>query len=137
MKEIDIRIQLNPLTDGVVMTKKEDMGREDKHALIIGTNGKYRLVSLQEAKEILYSLKDESASFILGSSDYIVIYNAGKAVSINEADYLVGSMLVMRMQEDKLCMMSNEEIAQVQDLIGNRMETMVSDGQTFSALELR
>ena len=137
MKEIDIRIQLNPLTDGVVMTKKEDMGREDKHALIIGTNGKYRLVSLQEAKEILYSLKDESASFILGSSDYLVIYNAGKAVSINEADYLVGSMLVMRMQEDKLCMMSNEEIAQVQDLIGNRMETMVSDGQTFSALELR
>lgn len=136
MKEIDIRIQLNPLTDGVVMTKKEDMGREDKHALIIGTNGKYRLVSLQEAKEILYSLKDESASFILGSSDYLVIYNAGKAVSINEADYLVGSMLVMRMQEDKLCMMSNEEIAQVQDLIGNRMETMVSDGQTFSALEL-
>ena len=136
MKEIDIRIQLNPLTDGVVMTKKEDMGREDKHALIIGTNGKYRLVSLQEAKEILYSLKDESASFILGSSDYLVIYNAGKAVSINEADYLVGSMLVMRMQEDKLCMMSNEEIAQVQDLIDNRMETMVSDGQTFSALEL-
>ena len=137
MKEIDIRIQLNPLTDGVVMTKKEDMGREDKHALIIGTNGKYRLVSLQEAKEILYSLKDESASFILGSSDYLVIYNAGKAVSINEADYLVGSMLVMRMQEDQLCMMTNEEIAQVQDLIGNRMETMVSDGQTFSALELR
>ena len=137
MKEIDIRIQLNPLTDGVVMTKKEDMGREDKHALIIGTNGKYRLVSLQEAKEILYSLKDESASFILGSSDYLVIYNAGKSVSINEADYLVGSMLVMRMQEDKLCMMSNEEIAQVQDLIDNRMETMVSDGQTFSALELR
>ena len=136
MKEIDIIIQLNPLTDGVVMTKKEDMGREDKHALIIGTNGKYRLVSLQEAKEILYSLKDESASFILGSSDYIVIYNAGKAVSINEADYLVGSMLVMRMQEDKLCMMSNEEIAQVQELIGNRMETMISDDQTFSALEL-
>ena len=136
MKEIDIRIQLNPLTDGVVMTKKEDMGREDKHALIIGTNGKYRLVLLQEAKEILYSLKDESASFILGSSDYIVIYNAGKAVSINEADYLVGSMLVMRMQEDKLCMMSNEEIAQVQELIGNRMETMISDDQTFSALEL-
>ena len=136
MKEIDIRIQLNPLTDGVVMTKKEDMGREDKHALIIGTNGKYRLVSLQEAKEILYSLKDESASFILGSSDYLVIYNAGKSVSINEADYLVGSMLVMRMQEDKLCMMSNEEIAQVQELIGNRMETMISDDQTFSALEL-
>ena len=136
MKEIDIRIQLNPLTDGVVMTKKEDMGREDKHALIIGTNGKYRLVSLQEAKEILYSLKDESASFILGSSDYLVIYNAGKAVSINEADYLVGSMLVMRMQEDQLCMMTNEEIAQVQDLIGNRMETMISDDQTFSALEL-
>ena len=136
MKEIDIRIQLNPLTDGVVMTKKEDMGREDKHALIIGTNGKYRLVSLQEAKEILYSLKDESASFILGSSDYLVIYNAGKAVSINDADYLVGSMLVMRMQEDELCMMSNEEIAQVQELIGNRMETMISDDQTFSALEL-
>ena len=119
MKEIDIIIQLNPLTDGVVMTKKEDMGREDKHALIIGTNGKYRLVLLQEAKEILYSLKDESASFILGSSDY-----------------LLGSMLVMRMQEDKLCMMSNEEIAQVQELIGNRMETMISDDQTFSALEL-
>lgn len=91
---------------------------------------------MQEAKEILYSLKDESASFILGSSDYIVIYNAGKAVSINDADYLVGSMLVMRMQEDELCMMSNEEIAQVQELIGNRMETMISDDQTFSALEL-
>lgn len=136
MKEIDIIIQLDPLTDGVVMTKKSDMERDDKHALIIGTNGKYRLISLQEAKEILYSLKEESASFILGSSDYLVIYNAAKAVSINEADYLVGSMLVMRMQEDQLCMMSNEEIAQVQDLIGNRMETMVSDGQTFSALEL-
>ena len=136
MQEIDIIIQLDPLTDGVVMTKKSDMERDDKHALIIGTNGKYRLISLQEAKEILYSLKEESASFILGSSDYLVIYNAGKAVSINDADYLVGSMLVMRMQEDELCMMSNEEIAQVQELIGTRMETMISDDQTFSALEL-
>lgn len=51
-------ITLNPLTDGFVENDK-DMVRADGHALIIATDGAFRLTDMMEAKHIIKVLGRE------------------------------------------------------------------------------
>ena len=52
MKNIEINIQLDPVEDGISWTPKK-VKQECKYALVIGTNGKYRLIDENEAVDIL------------------------------------------------------------------------------------
>ena len=52
MKNIEINIQLDPVEDGISWTPKK-VKQEGKYALVIGTNGKYRLIDENEAVDIL------------------------------------------------------------------------------------
>ena len=52
MKEIEINIQLDPVEDGAIMFPKQVV-REDKGALIIGTNGEYRFAKEAEREGLM------------------------------------------------------------------------------------
>ena len=52
MQNIEINIQLDPVEDGISWTPKK-VKQEGKYALVIGTNGKYRLIDENEAVDIL------------------------------------------------------------------------------------
>lgn len=73
---------------------------------------------------------------ILGESDYIVLFNDDKAFDLEEGRFFVGSMLVMKIIGDRLLPLSDEEIAEVEDILDGRMATLVSGDQQFSALVL-
>lgn len=78
----NIEIKLNPLTDGFVEnTVNENAIRADRHALIIATNGDFRLTDLNEVKEIIEGFKNCGGSIILGDSDFIVLFNDNKALT--------------------------------------------------------
>ena len=137
MNEAKIEIKLNPMTDGIVQTICTDKAkRQDRHALVIATNGDMKQISLQEATKILDGLKDCSGSIIIGDSDYIVIFNDDKAFDTQEGRYFVGSMLVMRIDGDRLVPLTEEEIQTVKKLLDEHMADMVSGDLSFSALEL-
>lgn len=128
-------ITLNPLTDGFVENDK-DMVRADGHALIIATNGALRLTDMMEAKHIIEGLGTRGGSIILGDDDFIVLFNDGKAFDLEEGRFFVGSMLVMKISEDRLLPLSDDEIVTAQEMLDGRMATFVSGDQQFSALVL-
>lgn len=128
-------ITLNPLTDGFVENDKE-MVRADGHALIIATNGAIRLTDMMEAKHIIEGLGTRGGSIILGDDDFIVLFNDDKAFDLAEGRFFVGSMLVMKISEDRLLPLSDDEIVTAQEMLDGRMATFVSGDQQFSALVL-
>ncbi len=128
-------ITLNPLTDGFVENDK-DMIRADGSALIIATNGALRLTDMMEAKHIIEGLGTRGGSIILGDDDFIVLFNDDKAFDLAEGRFFVGSMLVMKISEDRLLPLSDDEIVTAQEMLDGRMATFVSGDQQFSALVL-
>lgn len=132
-----IEIILNPLTDGIIKGKiQEELITEDRHVLIIATNGKYRLTDSMEANDILEGLKNCVGSMILGDSDFIILFNDNKAFSLEDGRFFVGSMLVMKICGKQLLPLTDEEIVRVQELLDGHMTTLVSGNQQFSALVL-
>lgn len=130
-------ITLNPLTDGFVENENDkDMVRADGSALIIATNGALRLTDMMEAKHIIEGLGTRGGSIILGDDDFIVLFNDDKAFDLAEGRFFVGSMLVMKISEDRLLLLSDEEIVTAQEMLDGRMATFVSGDQQFSALVL-
>ena len=128
-------ITLNPLTDGFVENDK-DMVRADGSALIIATNGALRLTDMMEAKHIIEGLGTRGGSIILGDDDFIVLFNDDKTFDLAEGRFFVGSMLVMKISEDRLLPLSDDEIVTAQEMLDGRMATFVSGDQQFSALVL-
>lgn len=128
-------ITLNPLTDGFVENDK-DMVRANGSALIIATNGALRLTDMMEAKHIIEGLGTRGGSIILGDDDFIVLFNDDKAFDLAEGRFFVGSMLVMKISEDRLLPLSDDEIVTAQEMLDGRMATFVSGDQQFSALVL-
>lgn len=130
-------ITLNPLTDGFVENENDkEMVREDGSALIIATNGALRLTDMMEAKHIIEGLGTRGGSIILGDDDFIVLFNDDKAFDLTEGRFFVGSMLVMKISEDRLLPLSDDEIVTAQEMLDGRMATFVSGDQQFSALVL-
>ena len=130
-------ITLNPLTDGLVENENDkDMVRADGHALIIATNGALRLTDMMEVKHIIEGLGPRGGSIILGDDDFIALFNDDKAFDLEEGRFFVGSMLVMKISEDRLLPLSDDEIVTAQEMLDGRMATFVSGDQQFSALVL-
>ena len=130
-------IILNPLTDGFVENENDKaMVRADGHALIIATDGAFRLTDMMEAKHIIEGLGTRGGSIILGDDDFIVLFNDDKAFDLEEGRFFVGSMLVMKISEDRLLPLSDDEIVTAQEMLDGRMATFVSGDQQFSALVL-
>ena len=130
-------ITLNPLTDGFVENENDKaMVRADGSALIIATNGALRLTDMMEAKHIIEGLGTRGGSIILGDDDFIVLFNDDKAFDLAEGRFFVGSMLVMKISEDRLLPLSDDEIVTAQEMLDGRMATFVSGDQQSSALVL-
>lgn len=75
MEQITIDIQLDPIKNGIKVPK---IGRPDTYAVIIGTNGKIRQISMKEAQSILDQVTICGAGTHLGKHDYIAFYNKDK-----------------------------------------------------------
>ena len=109
---------------------------DNKSNLIIATNGEKRFADMDEVKEILKRLESKGASILIGNGKYMVIFNDDKTFEQITGKFLVGSMLVMTIEDDVLSLIPDDELEVVMDLLESRMVTMVNDGERFSALEI-
>ena len=131
----EIKINLDPVTDGFVEAERQE-NEVSEHAFIIATNGDKRFADMDEVKEILKRLESKGASILIGNGKYMVIFNDDKTFEQMTGKFLVGSMLVMTIEDDVLSLIPDDELEVVMDLLENRMVTMVNDGERFSALEI-
>lgn len=135
MDQITIDIQLNPITDGIKVPEA-DVSRPDAHAVILGTNGKIRQISMKEAEHMLDQMADCGAGANLGKSDYIAVYNKDKLFKAEGEDYLVGSVLVFQRAGNVLKAIPDDEIGDLLEVAMAQMDTLKAGEACFSALRV-
>ena len=135
MDQITIDIQLNPITDGIKVPETE-VSRPDAHAVILGTNGKIRQISMKEAEHMLDQMANCGAGANLGKSDYIAVYNKDKLFKAEGEDYLVGSVLIFQRAGNVLKAIPDNEIGDLLDVVMAQMDTLKAGDACFSALRV-
>lgn len=135
MEKIQINIQLDPVRDGTNFIP-DKISRKDRFALIIGTNGKYRVVDEDEAMGILDELSGVSESDYLGKSTYLAVFNANKILPIGCGKFLIGSVIIIKAGIDGIEMLDAEEVEEAKKEFVGRLATLVADGQQISAYEI-
>ena len=138
MKQIEINIQLDPVTDGPNFLP-EKVTNESKKALVIGTNGEYRLIGEEEVYEIFDRMAAAmvSESDFMGNTDFLAVFNAKKVLNTGGAKFVVGSVLIVKgTREGIALLLDEEEIEQAKTEFQSRLVTLCGSGIQFSAYEL-
>ena len=104
MKDLDIRINLDPVNDKILNFPVRNNPRDGKNiknqkAVVIGTNGTYRTVDEDEMDRIMTALGDNGIAKSL-SENYVMLFSAESIINAEFTRYLVGSVLVMKIGDD-------------------------------------
>ena len=135
MEQIQISIQLDPIRDGTNF-KPKSVSRKDRCALVIGTDGSFRIASEDEAYQILEALSGVSESDYIGKSTYLAVFNANKVLQIGYGKFLIGSAIIIKAGMNGIEMLSSEEVEEAKEAFVGRLATLVADGQQISAYEI-
>lgn len=135
MKAIEISILLNPVEDGASFIP-DKVRRKDKGALVIGTNGEYRIAEEEEAYELLDRLAVNCASDYMGMTDYLVVFNAKKVLCVSGTKFVVGSVMIIKGTERGLEFLDEEEIEEAKAEFESRLAVLSGSGIQFSAYEI-
>lgn len=135
MEQITIDIQLDPLKDGIKVPQTE-ASRTDAHAVILGTNGKIRQISMKEAEHILDQMENCGAGVDLGESDYIAVYNKDRVFKAEGEDYLVGSVLIFKRIGNFLKAIPDDEIGDLMEIAMAQIDTLKAGETSFSAMRV-
>ena len=135
MKEIEINIQLDPVEDGAIVIPKQVV-REDKGALIIGTNGEYRFAKEAEAYEILDRLGINCAADYMGRTDDMTIFNAKKVLNAGGSQFVVGSVMIVKGTERGIEFLNEAEVEEAKVEFESRLAVLCGSGIQFSAYEI-
>ena len=135
MKTLNVTIKLDPVNDGAVFAENR-FKKKAEGALIIGTNGDYRIADAHEAYSILDRLKEVEYEEYLGNSNYIALFNGDKIINFETGKCFIGSAIILKYEHEKLLLLEDEDFRKAAKEFESRMITIVGDGQEFSALEL-
>ena len=135
MREIEISIQLNPVEDGASFIPDRVI-RKDKGALIIGTNGEFRVAEEEEAYELLDRLAVNCASDYMGRTEYLLIFNAKKVLCVGGTKFIVGSVMIVKGTDRGLEFLDEAEVEEAKAEFFSRLAVLCGSGIQFSAYEI-
>lgn len=104
MKELDIRINLNPVNDKILNFPVRNNPGDGKNVknqkgVVIGTDYSYRTVDEDEVNRIMAALGDNGIAKSI-SDDYVMLFSAESVINAEFTRYLVGSVLVLKIGDD-------------------------------------
>jgi len=135
MNNIEICIQLDPVKDGASWIPK-DVRIKGDGALIIGTNGEYRIAKEDEAIEILDRMSGFCASEYIGKTSFLVVYNSKKVISTGEGKFIAGSVMIIKGSSRGIDFLDENEIEVARKEFESRIATLCGNGIQFSAYEI-
>lgn len=135
MQTVEISIRLDPTSDGINWIPKK-IKMEGKHALVIGTNGKFRIVEEDEAASILDKLSGNCISEYMGHTEFLLVCTAKKIIKTGEARFIAGSVLIVKAGRNGIDLLTDEEIDAAKTEFAARLVTLCADGMEFSAYEM-
>ena len=134
METLDIKIKLDPVTDGVNFLPEEEPGMTG--AMVIGTNGDYRIIDEDETEQLLERLSGNTYSEYMGRTPYLVIMNDKKLLRIADKCFFAGSALILKKTEDGIGPMSGDDFDRAKWEFAGRLGILVHDGKEFMAYEV-
>ena len=104
MKELDIRINLDPVNDKILNFPVRNNPGDGKNVknqkgVVIGTDYSYRTVDEDEANRIMCALGENGIAKSI-SEDYVMLFSAESVINAEFTRYLVGSVLVLKIGGD-------------------------------------
>lgn len=135
MKSIEININLDPVKDGAVCIAKPVTICE-KVGVVVGTNGKFRVVTETEIKRIFEMLGENAGLEPMGKSGYAAIFRTDRIMKIEDEHYFVGSALVLKCKGDVLERMEPDMVEEAKDTFISRLRMLKNEEVQFSALQL-
>ncbi|MBO4457374.1 MAG: hypothetical protein J5802_06630 [Butyrivibrio sp.] len=104
MKELDIRINLDPVNDKILNFPVRNNPGDGKNVknqkgVVIGTDYSYRTVDEDEANRIMSALGDNGIAKSL-SENYVMLFSAESIINAEFTRYFVGSVLVLKIGDD-------------------------------------
>jgi len=135
MQTVDISIQLDPSVDGISWTPKK-VRLESRHALVIGTNGKHRIIDEDETISIIDRLSGNSCSDYMGNTELLVVCNAKKVIKTCDARFIAGSVLIVKAGRNGIDFLTDEEIETAKVEFASRLVTLCADEIEFSAYQM-
>jgi len=133
MSKEKVRIELDPLNDGIVGEVKKLSSGAGKY-LVIGTNGEHRLISEEEYFDYVDAM-DKVPLFI---ADYMLFFERSKMLFIDGDAYLAGSFLLVKLTDKpgEFRHMTEDEIDEIKENLSGYMVDIFIDGERYSALEI-
>ena len=95
MEVIEITIQIEPGTEEIhIAAESKDLGPE--MVIYIDGQGKVMLVDMEDALKIMDNFGNNCTSAMIGKSEYILAYDAGKTVKADGHTYMACEGLIMK-----------------------------------------
>ena len=135
MKTIEININLDPVKDGAVCIAKPVTICE-KVGVVVGTNGKSRIVTETEIKRIFEMLGENSGVEPMGKSGYAAIFRADRVMKIEDDHYFVGSALILKCKGEILEKIEPDLIEEAKEAFISRLKMLKNADVQFSAYQL-
>lgn len=104
-------------------------------AIYVDGKQNVNFVGIEKAMEIIDSFEDRSLSEMIGKSDYILIYDAGKRLVINGESYIPSDFLIMK-SNNGLCVLGENDIIRAIDETESRTATLYIGEYSIQAYKL-
>lgn len=128
MDDIRVRINLDPLNDGIV-TEEEDRSR---YGMILATNGEMKYLNKNELLQSLLTLGQHR--YMMNLSCYRILLNRNRIFDCDGHVCFAGSMVVVRTIEHRVQELGHRDLLSVLDLLEERMDICQLGRTAFDVL---
>ena len=102
MEELKIKIELDPVTDGIIQFPgnfMKDVSSDIRKGLVIGTDENFRTVNTDEMDRIFDGIGQDGYAAPIGD-DYLLCFSGNSIMDMGYARYLVGSAIMVKVGKD-------------------------------------
>ncbi len=102
MEELKIKIELDPVTDGIIKFPGNfmaDVSGDIRKGLVIGTDENFRTVNTDEMDRIFDGIGQDGYAAPIGD-DYLLCFSGNSIMDMGYARYLVGSAIMVKVGKD-------------------------------------
>lgn len=139
MEELKIKIELDPVTDGIIQFPgnfKKDVSGDIRRALVIGTDGNFRTIDTAEMDRIFDGIGQDGYAAPVGD-DYLLCFSGNSVMDSGYSRYLVGSAVMVKVGKDsRIKPLTDIDIKLMWTYFQMGLITLTYGGEKFGAYPL-
>ena len=139
MEELKIKIELDPVTDGIIQFPgnfMKDVSSDIRKGLVIGTDENFRTANTDEMDRIFDGIGQDGYAAPIGD-DYLLCFSGNCIMDTGYARYLVGSAIMVKVGKDsRIKPLTDIDIKIMRTNFQMGLITLTYGSETFGAYPL-